>query len=213
MPPNKSASALAASPKKTGFKMQHPFSNRKVLSGVTKGADKKIVEARVNVNSQILLHGIQKTIKHLGNRPISIVAKNSVKKGLRLKPSQGRVAKNSKTRKEVSKALNNEIAKLVSSGTSAKPSEVKAKRSFAPVKVLINTEILKKATLSSIRAKALKSPSKVTKKTSPTKAAPPKLAAMTESKPAKSAKAASSPKTDSGRPKRKAKGKKDYSDE
>ena len=138
MPSNKSAASLASSPKKTSFK---PYSvSKKVLSSVTKDADKKVVSARAGLNSQILLRGIQKTIKHLGNNPISIVAKNSVKKGLVLKPATGGVSKKTKTRKEVTKALNTEIAKLVSSGAS-KPSEVKAKKSFAPVKVLINTEV------------------------------------------------------------------------
>jgi hypothetical protein len=139
MPSNKSAAAIAASsPKKTAFR-KHSVS-KKVLSDVTKGADRKVLEVRRNVHSQILFRGIHKTISHLGNNPISILAKNCVKKGLKLKPQKAGTFKKTTSRKDVSKALNKEIAKLVTSGSS-KPSEVKAKKNLAPVKVFIHTEV------------------------------------------------------------------------
>ncbi|KAJ3364475.1 hypothetical protein HDU91_002568 [Kappamyces sp. JEL0680] len=83
---------------------------------------------------------VHKSITNYGNNPIAILAKNSVKKGIALKPSGAGVSKKSKTRKEVSKALNHEIAKLVSF-EGAKPSEVKAKSRVAPAKILVNTEV------------------------------------------------------------------------
>lgn len=151
MPSNKSA-AVPASPKKptkvaSALKAKHQVL-KNMIGKITKDQkiEKKIVEARAAVNSQVVMRGIAKSLKNFGNNPISILAKNSVKKGILLKPTAvtkfSKVSKKtSRTRKDVSKALNNEISKLVTQETPALPSEVKAKNKLAAVKISVNTEV------------------------------------------------------------------------
>lgn len=70
------------------------------------------VQTRVSVNNQILYHSVKNNIKSLGSNPILLVQTNSVKKGISLKTDSAGVGKKtSKTRKDVSKALQNEILK------------------------------------------------------------------------------------------------------
>ncbi|KAJ3275533.1 hypothetical protein HDV01_000360 [Terramyces sp. JEL0728] len=146
-------SKKVASPKvqkKTLF--AKPEAAKKIVAEMVKGLPESTVEARQSVHAQVLLHGIANQIKHLGNKPISLVANNIVNKGINLKPSslQGVSKKRSATRKEVSKALNSEIIKYAS----VLPSQVAARKRIAAVKDTVNAEIVKNAVISQLKKKA-----------------------------------------------------------
>jgi hypothetical protein len=110
----------------------------KILSKIVKDADPKSVEAHKSVNAQLIMRGVGKEIKSLGSKPIALVAKNIVKKGLVLKQMKPKVSKKTTERKQVSKAINLEIQRAAG----AKPSEVKARWKNAVAKVTVNTEVL-----------------------------------------------------------------------
>ncbi len=111
------------------------------LKKIIKEAGPKIVQARKSINAQVLHRAVTSQLKKLGNRPIALVAKTVIKKGLSLKPkSAGISKKKSITRKEATKPLNHEILKVAG----AKPSEIKLRRQVANSKVAVNAEVIPK---------------------------------------------------------------------
>lgn len=140
MPFVKSAALPETSPKKEiAEKLSKKEIASNVISTVTQDKDKEVIESRVSVNAQILMHGIKKNIKSMGKNPIGIVAKKVVRKGITLNPSPAGVSKKQKTRKEVSKALQSEILKFAG----AKPSELEQKKEVAQAKTMVNQEVFR----------------------------------------------------------------------
>ncbi|KAJ3257241.1 hypothetical protein HK103_004795 [Boothiomyces macroporosus] len=182
-----------------------PEAAKKIVADLVKGLPESAVAARQSVHAQVLLHGIASQIKQLGNKPISLVAKNIVSKGINLKPSslQGVSKKRSATRKEVSKALNSEIIKYAS----VLPSQVAARKRVAAVKDAVNAEIVKKAVISQLKKKAAakssakpntikvpSSPVKTPSKASPKKASPAKVSPESAKAPTTKSPVVKSPK-------------------
>ena len=106
------------------------------ISTLKKPLDPAAVTNHVAVNAQVLLRGIGKTISQAGKNPISLFAKNSVKRGLEFRPRSAGVAKKSKTRKEVGKSLLLEMLKKP-----GKPSDVVMMREVAHAKTLVHAEV------------------------------------------------------------------------
>ncbi|KAJ2995632.1 hypothetical protein HDV02_000588 [Globomyces sp. JEL0801] len=167
-----------AAGKELSTKLNELPNKAKVLSKIVKDMDPKLVKLRTAINAQVLNKG-------LGSRPIARVAKHVVHKGISLKPVAGGVSKKkTQARKDVSKVLNQEILKMAS----LRPSQVREKIIASQSKILVNTEIVKKAVIDEIKKRAQKkktpkSPTKSPK--SPTKV--PSLPAKEKAVPVKAA--------------------------
>ncbi|KAI8901002.1 hypothetical protein BC833DRAFT_646550 [Globomyces pollinis-pini] len=165
-----------AAGKELSTKLNELPNKAKVLSKIVKDMDPKLVKLRTAINAQVLNKGLVNEIKKLGSRPIARVAKHVVHKGISLKPVAGGVSKKkTQARKDVSKVLNQEILKMAS----LRPSQVREKIIASQSKILVNTEIVKKAVIDEIKKRAQK---KKTPK-SPTKS--PKSPTKVPSVPAK----------------------------
>jgi hypothetical protein len=111
------------------------------LKKIIQKANPKIVQARKAINAQVLHRAVTSQLKKLGNRPIALVAKTVVKKGLSLKPKSAGISKKKPiTHKEAMKPLIHEMLKV----SGAKPSEIKLRRQVANSKVTVNAEVMLK---------------------------------------------------------------------
>ncbi|KAI8907344.1 hypothetical protein EDD86DRAFT_276757, partial [Gorgonomyces haynaldii] len=117
---------------------------RVVSSAIGKDAPKQVKEAREQLNTAILKKAVGEEIKQMGSRPISLVTKTAVSKGLDLKSLQAKPTISAHIEPERIPRL---IAKELSVVGDLKPSEIDSKRRLAPAKIAVNTEIVKRAVI------------------------------------------------------------------
>lgn len=100
--------------------------------------DKKVVDIKKSVNSQVLMRGAASAIKKLGANPIALIRTYSVKRGPLVFTPSGVHKKQVSSRKEGRAALNREIAKA----EGFRPSELKIAQAVAARKISVNAEVI-----------------------------------------------------------------------